>query len=160
MGSVGMETPQSRYMKSEKGKATRKAYYEKNKEKIKARVRKWCKLNPEKRLIIQRRWKKNNPEKVIESRKKHYNPTKKRADCLKRLARKKGAETHPTARLAHTETPCIACGSTKNLEQDHIVPLSKGGSHRLRNLWVLCAKCNMSKQTRSWEDWINNVRNQ
>ena len=40
---------------------------------------------------------------------------------------------------------CIECGSTKNLEIDHIVPVSKGGDGRRENLQTLCRSCNRSK---------------
>lgn len=40
---------------------------------------------------------------------------------------------------------CANCGDTKNLTIDHIIPKSKGGSGRWRNLQVLCEKCNLEK---------------
>ncbi len=40
---------------------------------------------------------------------------------------------------------CARCGSRENLEYDHIVPISKGGSNTTRNIELLCEKCNRSK---------------
>ena len=40
---------------------------------------------------------------------------------------------------------CVKCGSKKNLEIDHVVPLARGGSSRLENLQLLCRDCNRRK---------------
>ena len=40
---------------------------------------------------------------------------------------------------------CVKCGSRKNLEYDHIVPISKGGSNTARNIELLCEACNRAK---------------
>jgi len=40
---------------------------------------------------------------------------------------------------------CVKCWSKENLEYDHIIPVSKGGSNTARNIQLLCEQCNRSK---------------
>jgi 5-methylcytosine-specific restriction endonuclease McrA len=41
---------------------------------------------------------------------------------------------------------CARCASRENLEYDHIIPVSKGGSNTARNIELLCQSCNRSKK--------------
>lgn len=51
--------------------------------------------------------------------------------------------------LARTTLPrCASCGTTRNLECDHIVELHEGGDNSISNLQWLCRSCNMAKSWR------------
>ena len=43
---------------------------------------------------------------------------------------------------------CVYCGSTQNLQLDHIIPFSKGGATTLENMQLLCQKCNVEKSNK------------
>jgi hypothetical protein len=43
---------------------------------------------------------------------------------------------------------CVQCGSTTNLEYDHDIPVSRGGSNTERNVRILCRSCNRKKHAK------------
>ena len=47
--------------------------------------------------------------------------------------------------LKRDREECVTCGSKDNLQFDHILPLSKGGSDEPENLRILCRSCNLSR---------------
>jgi hypothetical protein len=40
---------------------------------------------------------------------------------------------------------CVECGSTFDLQYDHVLPVALGGATTLENLQLLCADCNLRK---------------
>jgi 5-methylcytosine-specific restriction endonuclease McrA len=48
---------------------------------------------------------------------------------------------------------CIYCGSKENITIEHLIPISKGGTHEVYNLFPACRKCNSSKHAQDWIEW-------
>ena len=56
---------------------------------------------------------------------------------------------------------CSGCGFAfefRNLQMDHIVPVTSGGADILENLQLLCAHCNYAKGKRSQEHLSDYLR--
>ena len=51
--------------------------------------------------------------------------------------------------LAFYRYSCALCHVDHWDQQDHIVPLSRGGKHTISNVMPLCARCNYLKNTRT-----------
>jgi 5-methylcytosine-specific restriction endonuclease McrA len=146
-----------------------KQYYWDNRERMAENYKLWAQANKEKRQEIDRRarirnrekhaasmrvYRKNNPH--VRSEWARLNPDKQRAIYSSRRARKKGATVF---RITHSEfnklylSPCVYCGSTVDIQVDHVVPLAKGGRHSIGNLTSACKTCNMSKKDLFLTEW-------
>jgi 5-methylcytosine-specific restriction endonuclease McrA len=65
------------------------------------------------------------------------------------------------AQLKSEATYCAYCGRVLNEKQtDHMIPLVLGGAHSLRNIVIVCPRCNGRKARLSYEEWIERVEPQ
>ena len=64
---------------------------------------------------------------------------------LVRVERAKVSNKMRFAVFARDHERCVKCGSRRNLEVDHIYPISKGGKTEMSNLQTLCHRCNVKK---------------
>jgi len=138
--------------------AHKRIWREANKETCNANSRAWNANNSERRKQNQTKWITNNPEyhktKTREWMRNH--PEVQRKAKLKRKALKlqNGVFVIPNSFFVTLyNSPCIYCGSTQNIEADHVIPISRGGTHSIGNLAPACRKCNASKNSRTIMEW-------
>jgi len=142
-----------------------KKHYEANKEKRLAQIAAWHAANPDKvrqaqrrylyanwdkRVEANRRWKEANPEKAkaqqARYKARHADEMRER-DNQKRLRRLSVASEpiNYQALWAQSEGICYLCGEvldSSNVHFDHVVPLSRGGTHTMDNLKPTNPHCN------------------
>jgi len=63
----------------------------------------------------------------------------------KRVERRPLSDTIRALVIVRDGGRCRRCGSARNLEVDHIVPVSRGGDSDDCNLQALCRRCNRRK---------------
>ena len=127
----------------------------------KARSTRWQKNNPEKTRESTRKssrkyyWGNHEASKLrakaANSRYKKSHPEVGRQNFHRRRARKIGNGVFkiiPKDLQRLQRTPCQECGTMKKLTIDHVVPISKGGTHSIGNLQSLCIHCNCSKNNK------------
>lgn len=137
-----------------------KIYTRENKEKILVRTRKYVnenkkemkkywkmyyQKNKEHIYKINQRWKEKNAERVRMASKRRRN---KKADLISDLTLEQWEWIKK-----HFNNECVYCGEEKPLEQDHFVPLSKGGGYTVGNIVPACRSCNASKNNSDFEEW-------
>ncbi len=106
-----------------------------------ATAARWWKANQAHALAKHRVWVKTHPE-AEHARQKRWRASKRHAP-LSDFTAAQWRELQ--AAFDHC---CAYCGTRAkgHLTQDHIQPLSKGGSHTLRNIVPACRTCNCRKQ--------------
>jgi 5-methylcytosine-specific restriction endonuclease McrA len=79
--------------------------------------------------------------------------TRRPAGTVRREAKAAGYVDPDTweAILAWYGYACAYCDEWRWLQQDHVIPISKGGKHSAANVVPACVECNMRKGTQTWE---------
>jgi 5-methylcytosine-specific restriction endonuclease McrA len=122
-----------------------------NRDKTRAKYLRWRNAHLEEARAATERWRqdKGKPAKV--------------AIELRRRAHKAGAEGSHTREevlvlfeqqrglCGHCQTP-LHLGK-RGFTEDHKIPISRSGSDYIANIWLLCRRCNSSKNDRTVEEW-------
>ena len=119
--------------------------------------KRWVAENPEKIAVIKKRYRDNNKEKVSNGNKRweQANPEKVKRKVTRRRALKKKAITYflsdKDLRKLSAAT-CFFC-TRKADTIEHLIPLTRGGTHGIGNLVAACRSCNSSKGNKFFMEW-------
>lgn len=123
-----------------------KLRYQKAGVKMRQQMAEQRKSDYEHRIEIERRSRSKNKEK--------YRPIKNATQSKRnRLLNKKEYRILPKELHKIYSSSCWACGTSQNISLDHILPLSRGGTHSVGNMLSLCRGCNSSKGNRLLSEW-------
>lgn len=129
------------------------------------RLSNWIRANKNLAREAVKRWSKKNSNKIRLDAKlwREKNPGKVTARDARRRALELGAKTDIALVdqffdwiRNQDQVTCTYCGkliSGKQIEVDHIVPISRGGDHLPDNFCVSCRSCNASKRDKFLHEW-------
>lgn len=137
-----------------------KEYYKKNKEKLLEKQKEYYKNNKQKIRKYKKKYNSENKEKISKYFKELWKNSDrkiaKQISANKRVALKKSTGDNTVTKKfifslkAKQKNRCIYCEA--NIEEkfhiDHIVALSKGGTHTSDNIQLLCGTCNLKKSNK------------
>lgn len=132
----------------EKLRASYKCYYHKNKARLSEKARRYGLANRRRLVENRKRWLK--ARKWLES---EYN---RRYRARKMNAPARDLTVGQWERIKDAfRNRCAYCGCEGvRLTQDHVIPLSKGGSHTASNVVPACGPCNSGKKDRSVAEFL------
>lgn len=142
-------------------------YLQKHRDEINRRLRCRYWSNPEKWRLYSLEWGKRNWPKIKEKRRKQYAENslyrlKVLSFCRLREARKRQTQSEDVSQLVKLFSKikrfrCFYCGeklNQKQMQMEHVKPISKGGAHSAYNIVPSCVKCNQRKHTKNANEFI------
>jgi 5-methylcytosine-specific restriction endonuclease McrA len=140
----------------ERHRAYQRQYRKDHAKEVARKNKEWAAANPDKMLEYHKKSRRENPDSYsdITRRYRASRPGFVAACCATRRARRRGASGNLTLAewqeiKAAFNHRCAKCGLKRKLSQDHVIPLSKGGTHTADNIQPLCVPCNSSKHTKT-----------
>lgn len=133
-----------RKAKREEVRAYQREWYKRNREVVQERSRQWYRENTERATEALRAYRATERGRLVHN-----------TSNSQRRARGVGQATteQVAARMAYFGNKCAYCGGPFE-HVDHVKPLSKGGSQWPSNLRPACRPCNLSKGTKSLQEFL------
>lgn len=142
-----------------------KQYYENNKEKLRRNALNYYEENYKNNKVKYEEYYEKNKEYLKAKARERHNTEEGR--LIRRISRQKrkslikGTLATFTKRQweeckKHFNHRCAYCGcGSEQLEQDHFIPLSKGGEYTKQNIIPACRNCNSRKRARDFKTWYS-----
>lgn len=146
------------YKKNKKQRSNyHKQYRIKNRERLRTYNKEYHMNNKDKINVQQRCYYRMNKGKWSTYRRDNrdqYNLNEQRRRTLKRSLISTFTLKQWQQCLTHFNHQCAYCGHNDKLEQDHFIPVSKGGHYTANNIIPACRSCNASKNNKIMQDWF------
>ena len=153
-----------RKINTEQTSQSSKKYRENNKGKVKEMRENWEFNNKEKRSQYHKEWYQANKKRKRQNERKLYLKSEKHRKyklelCKIRNHRKRSVISDFTTsewEICKTffDNRCCYCGGDcDELQQEHFVPVAKGGAYTKANMIPACGSCNSSKNDSDFHDW-------
>lgn len=149
-------------------KERKATYVKENREAVLASKRRYAKENKDIELARSNAWRQANRERFEERRARwnRDNPMKLRTYAQNRISRKKNAKGLLTEqsikwRFDYYANSCYYCGVEGDLQVEHRIPLSRGGTNWPSNIVPACKTCNVRKNAKTeteYRQWLIGYR--
>lgn len=141
------------------------SWREQNREYVRERDKEYRKTRPDIEFAKQKRYRDTHKDKLYikgknyrENNREYFRAKyKERADTVKNTSDGSVTQEFCNQLLEAQHYKCAYCGcdlTDKNRNIDHIIPLSRGGTHTADNIHFVCVDCNMSKGNKLESEWI------
>jgi 5-methylcytosine-specific restriction endonuclease McrA len=146
-----------------------KEYNNNNRDRLTKYRKEYYTNNRDKKLKYQKEYHNNNRDRLNKYRKEHHKT--ERGKLIHKLSSqnrryRKQYNTNPGDKLTKKNIEyltevykhCAYCSTpltSENTHIDHIHPLSKGGSHSIDNVVLSCKDCNLKKNAKTLEQWLD-----
>jgi len=142
----------------ERNRQNKNAWNQAHPEKARQRTQEWVKANPEKKRELNKQWDLAHPDK-LRAKQRNWNKNNPQKVAQRNLRRRSRVLAKGIYAISAKEIfnllnkSCFYCQSKDKPSLDHVIPVSRDGSHSIGNLVTACRSCNSSKRDLTIMEW-------